>query len=119
MRIVAVAVFTLLCATIRAQMKIEGCDVCLDTLTGTLLATVPESMFGHDALLQVETTQGWRQASIDGTEINGGTFLFSDISAGRKWDVALTAADGTQLQATLQFTFTGLFFSDAAAYSNN
>lgn len=88
-----------------AQLQVDGRNIFLDTLTNTLLATVPESMFGHDAMLQVVKEEGWQQVDINGTDIINGTFLFSGINAERKWAVTATKADGTQLQATLQFTF--------------
>ncbi|MBR6189953.1 MAG: CotH kinase family protein [Prevotella sp.] len=93
------------CLVTKAQMVIGGRALCLDTVTNTLFATVPENMFGHDAMLQVVKDQGWQQVDIDGTDIINGTFLFSGISAERKWAVTATKADSTQLNATLQFTF--------------
>ena len=105
MRSVVVAAFMLSCLVTKAQMVIGGRALCLDTVTNTLFATVPENMFGHDAMLQVVKDQGWQQVDIDGTDIINGTFLFSGISAERKWAVTATKADSTQLNATLQFTF--------------
>ena len=88
-----------------AQLKVDGRNVCLDTLTSTLLATVPEAMFGHDATLQVEKMQGWQDVTIDGTVIDDTSFLFSQLSAESKWTVKAIKADGTTLEASLQFTF--------------
>ena len=105
MRKIAIFSFILLCSSVQAQLKLDGRSVCLDTVTNTLLATVPESIFGQGAMLQVEKEEGWQQVSIDGTNIVDGTFFFSEIAAERKWAVTATKADGTQLQATLQFTF--------------
>ena len=104
-----------------AQLKVDGRNVCLDTLTSTLLATVPEAMFGHDATLQVEKMQGWQDVTINGTVIDDTSFLFSQLSAESKWTVKATKADGTTLEASLQFTFlpiVQLLPSTAEGFSN-
>ena len=89
----------------QAQVRIDGRAVCLDTQTNTLLASVPEKMFGQNAELTVEKDVGWEQLSIDGTVINDATYTFIAITAERKWTVSATKTDGSQLQASLQFTF--------------
>ena len=105
MRKIVLATLVMLCSGIHAQLKVEGRIVCLDTLTSTLLATVPEAMFGTDATLQVEKMQGWQDVTIDGTDIDNTSFLFSQLSAERKWAVKATKADGSTIEASLQFTF--------------
>ena len=105
MRTVVIVLFAFFCTNIQAQLNVDGRSVCLDTLTSTMLATVPEAMFGHDATLQVEKMPGWQQVTIDGTDIDDATFLFSQLSAERKWAVKATKTDGTTLDVSLQFTF--------------
>lgn len=88
-----------------AQLKIDGRHVSLDTLTNTLLATVPERLFNTDAALQVQTEEGWREAHISAQNADNETFIFNHISAESQWPVTLTRNDGETLQATLRFTF--------------
>lgn len=89
-----------------AQLKIDGRHVALDTLTNTLLATVPENYFNTDVTLSVQTEEGWSSADI-GTVITRQPVdvSFSQITAEKQWHIALTRDDGTTRQATLQFTF--------------
>lgn len=105
MRFVVVATFVLSCVCAQAQMKIDGRRVCLDTLTNTLLATVPEAMFGHDVVLKVEKTQGWQLLTVNGNTVDGSTLLFSSVDAQRKWQVVAVSDSGSRLNAQLQFTF--------------
>ena len=105
MRKIVLATLVMLCSGIHAQLKVEGRTVCLDTLTSTLLATVPEAMFGTNATLQIEKMQGWQDVTIDGTDIDNTSFLFSQLSAERKWAVKATKTDGSTIEASLQFTF--------------
>ena len=120
MRNIAVIVFTLLCTCVHAQMLVEGKHVFLDEQTGLLLATIPERMFGQqEASLMVEKEAGWQEVCVEGTDIGKGFCSFSSISAESKWAVKATKADGTQVQATLQFTFlpiVGLLSSTANGF---
>lgn len=106
MRKVAFFALTLVCASVaQAQLLVDGRHACLDTLNNVLLATIPEAWFSHDAVIRVEKEAGWQQVSIEGTDVSHGDYAFSDISAERKWKVTAIKDDGTQLQATLRFTF--------------
>lgn len=105
MRIFILSALALLCSSAHAQLLVDGRHACLDTQTGTLLATIPESMFGKDCQILVEKEPGWQQVIIEGSDIDKGSFPFSQISAESKWAVTATKDDGTQIQTTLQFTF--------------
>lgn len=115
MRKVVLAVFVCLCSGVQAQLKIGGCSVCLDTLTNTLFATIPQRMFGTDARLMVEKEDGWQEVCIipdggatghsGGVPVVGSEYPFYAMSAERKWAVTATRDDGSTLEASLQFTF--------------
>lgn len=105
MRIVAIVVFAFLYCGAQAQLKIDGRSVCLDTLTNSMLATIPESLFGNDAEILVEKEAGWQQVTINGSVVDDATSSFTGISAEDKWEVTAIKADGTTLEASLQFTF--------------
>ncbi len=105
MRGLLVIVFATLCTSSLAQLKIEGRNVFLDTLTSTILATVPERMFDKEVVLHLEKEQGWQQVSINGTVVSDGNVPFSDLSAEQKWEVKAIKDDGKELLASLQFTF--------------
>lgn len=107
MREAILAILALLCINAQAQMKIDGRHVSLDTITNTLLATIPERLFDTDATLLVQPEQGWTGISIATVPSASpeGFFSFFNITAESKWHVTLTAADGTTREANLQFTF--------------
>ena len=105
MRNAVVAGLMLYCLCTQAQVKIDGRCVCLDTLTNTILATIPEAMFGHDVQLKVEKMQGWQQATVNGNIGDGSTLLFSAVDAQRQWEVTAVRDDGQEVSARLQFTF--------------
>ena len=106
MKKICIFIFALLCTNAYAQLLVNGKNVFFDAETRTLLATVPKSLFGHDAALPVEIMPGWQDVTIDSQQPVADTpFLFSQLSAERKWPVKATKADGSTLEATLQFTF--------------
>ncbi len=95
-------------------MLIDGRHACLDTLGNTMLATIPERLFGGDATLPVNAEQGWTVNAIDdvtfadaGSQNSGSepSFTFRNISAESKWVVRTTSPDGETRNDTLQFTF--------------
>lgn len=122
MKKICIFIFVLLCTNAYAQLLVNGKNVFFDAETRTLLATVPKNLFGHDAALPVEIMPGWQDVTIDSQQPVADTpFLFSQLSAERKWPVKATKADGSTLEATLQFTFlpiVQLLPSAAEGFSN-
>lgn len=90
---------------IRAQLRIEGLHACYDSLTHTLLATVPEDFFGNTTILHVEKEEGWGKLEIAGQHIQDNIYQFQNISAERKYPFTLTANDGSTLSGNIQFTY--------------
>ena len=48
-----------------AQMMIDGRPAAFDTITNTMLATIPQNYFNQNLLLNVQLTNDWTHLTID------------------------------------------------------
>ena len=48
-----------------AQMIIDGRPAAFDTITNTMLATIPQNYFNQNLLLTVQLTNDWTHLTID------------------------------------------------------
>lgn len=116
----AILLIALLPSLAFAQLKVDSRHVSTDVLTKTMLATIPERLFGTDTTLELQAEDGWKQVSIAAiplTENNEDnplltitpdkpqTYTFNNIGADSKYLVTCTANDGNETTDTLQFTF--------------
>ena len=90
--------------TIQAQLTIDGRHVCLDTITNTMLATLPETCFGQSLTLDVSLESGWNTGMIDDSPIDG-NYTFENINATQTYHLQLYHSDGDSIDTKLQFTF--------------
>lgn len=90
-----------------SQICIGGHIAPYDSITNTWLATVPESMFGHDGQLTVEMGQLYRQMEIDGHLLPSGNcqHTFQQISADNIYQALVTDTMGHTKAGKIQFTF--------------
>lgn len=90
--------------TIQAQLTIDGRHACLDTITNTMLATLPETCFGQSLTLDVSLESGWNTGMIDDSPIDG-IYTFENITATQTYHLQLYHSDGDSIDTKLQFTF--------------
>ena len=91
-------------STATAQLTIDGRHVCLDTVTNTLLATIPENYFGQSITLNVSLEPEWHSGMIDEIPIQQ-NYTFEHITASQKYHILLYQSNDSILDAQLQFTF--------------
>ena len=118
MRKLVIAIISLFCCTAQGQVCIDGRHVFVDSLTNTLLATIPEHLFGGDATLTIAIEPGCQEMVINGTTVVSSsssdadtessataTYTFCNISAEQTWPVALSFGNNKKQEMSLQFTF--------------
>ena len=80
-------------STATAQLTIDGRHVCLDTVTNTLLATIPENYFGQSITLNVSLEPEWHSGMIDEIPIQQ-NYTFEHITASQKYHILLYQSNG-------------------------
>ena len=87
-----------------AQISIDGRAAAFDSLTNTLVATIPKKYFYHDHQLQVTMSPGWTLQHIDEHHSDTDTYSFTNIDARQQYAFEATSTDGSQLSGQIMFT---------------
>ena len=87
-------------------MTVNNCPAFVDTLSWSLLVSVPQETFGATLEATLTTAPAYRLLAIDGEEIEGGdNYRFEDIAGDKQWTISLLHNGTDTLQMPLQFTF--------------
>lgn len=101
----SLALLALLAHSATAQVIVDGREAEYDSLTATVLATVPRTAFGSDYTARISLADGWTEARVDGRSADGSDHHFGTLSAATACRLTATRADGTQVERRLMFTF--------------
>ena len=93
----------IICFNVNAQVKFNGKNAAVDTLTGTWLLTVPQSAFGHDYQAAVTLDADVTSCAIDGVAVDG-SYTFTDVQPGKVYHLTATRGQET-VEAGIQFTY--------------
>jgi len=93
----------IICFSVNAQVKFNGKNAAVDTLTGTWLLTVPQSVFGHDYQAAVTLDADVTSCAIDGVAVDG-SYTFTDVQPGKVYHLTATRGQET-VEAGIQFTY--------------
>lgn len=104
MRLFCIMIGAALSSIVHAQMLVDGRKAAYDSLTNTLLATVPERCFHQTAEFTIELQDCWQSCTIDGEPVIG-SHLFSNIEAQKGYELMLTDTLGNSVERRLEFTF--------------
>ena len=104
MRTVITALLLNIFCLAQAQLIIDGRHTAYDSLTNTMLATVPEALFGQSAQLSVGLAEGYAACTVDGEAVSD-SCVFSDIEALKGYHILLTDTMGNTVSRRLEFTF--------------
>lgn len=103
----------LMALSLSAQVKIgqppftiDGRKAFYDSLTNTLLVSIPRSSFDSGQMDgRVRLSKEWDDVSIDGQKANGKTISFAGIAPGKSFQVALSPHNGSTINTKLTFTY--------------
>ena len=87
-----------------AQMMIDGRPAAFDTITNTMLATIPQNYFNQNLLLTVQLTNDWTHLTIDSQPVVG-DYLFNNVSAGQVYRFTARQSDGQEISGCITFTY--------------
>ena len=79
-----------------AQMIIDGRPAAFDTITNTMLATIPQNYFNQNLLLTVQLTNDWTHLTIDSQPVDN-DYLFNNVSAGQVYRFTARQSDGQEI----------------------
>ncbi len=97
------ATFILFSICAAAQVSIGYHLTAKDSLTNTILCSIPENYFGASFSAPV-SIPGAKNITINGTDVTG-SYSFLNISANKIWTIQYTDAHDNTFQHNLQFTF--------------
>lgn len=93
-----------LCLSATGQISLNNRPAVLDTLTGTMLVSVPEADFGLPYTARINFNDKIEQISINGTTLaNGDNITFPVVDANARYQV--TFYEPAPVTRTIQFTF--------------
>ena len=105
MRVLPFLICFALSSLAHAQLTVDGRRVAYDSLTNTMLATVPRNFFNQPAELNIALEDAWQHCTIDDEPVADGKHLFSDITAEKAYRLLLTDRLGNSVERRLEFTF--------------
>ena len=104
MVIVTLFIMQLYSTVLHAQLCIDGRVATFDTLTHTMLATIPKTYFGQDMQLFVSATGQWTLLSIEVPQTNTNTYLFENIDASSHYPFTALTSGGQIVNGQILFT---------------
>ena len=102
-RIISVLVALLVAVTVSGQVLFDGKRPAVDYLTGTLLISVPEAVYGTDYTAQVTLEESVTRCIIDGVEVSD-HFTFHNVQPDATYHVQVYRG-AEVLEADIQFTY--------------
>ncbi len=86
-----------------AQLVVGEHATALDSITGTYLCSIDESLWGNDLTTTI-TSPVFTEIKVNGTVVKD-SCTFAQIDGNKSWNISATMPDGTTREARLQFTF--------------
>lgn len=102
-RLLIVILAAMLSASTRAQFSIEGREVAYDSLSHTLLATIPQHLYGSDLNARISIHDDCTLLMINGQVISD-SYHFSNLSPTHRYMTSLAMSDGRIISGNIMFT---------------